>query len=70
MEHTNDLIEQYNYDEFTREKVFPFLNFENSPTLGQKGDDYTLLGLDQNETTLKTILSHQLYTVVEFGSFT
>jgi len=66
----SDLISSYNYDEFTREKVFPLLNFENSPPLGQKTPNYPLWELNGNETNLYAILSGHLYTVVEFGSFT
>lgn len=65
-----DIIERYNYDEFTPEKVFPWLNFENSPEVGQKAPDFALWQLDGRETTLSTIWSGNLYTVVEFGSFT
>ena len=70
MDHKEDLIARYNYDEFTPAKVFPFLNFKNSPMLGQKIKDFTLLDLDENEITLSAILAQNSYTIVEFGSFT
>ncbi|RMG90274.1 MAG: hypothetical protein D6706_19935 [Chloroflexi bacterium] len=66
----SDLIKRYNYDEFTREKVLPWLNFEASPPLGQKAPDFPLWHLDGTETRLSEIWSQHLYTIVEFGSFT
>jgi hypothetical protein len=65
-----DLVSRYNYDEFTPEKVLPWLNFESSPTIGQKAPDFPLWHLDQTETSLSQIWSSHKYTVVEFGSFT
>jgi hypothetical protein len=65
-----DLIARYNYDEFTGRKVFPWLKFEASPPLGQKAPDFPLWGLDGRETRLSEIWSDNLYTIVEFGSFT
>lgn len=61
---------QYNYDEFTKEKVFPLMNFENSPPLGQPAPSFPLWQLDGSETSFKAIWSSHTYTVVEFGSFT
>ena len=63
-------IAQYNYDEFTPNKVIPILNFMNSPMLGMVGEDFPLWRLDGSETRLNDIWSQNLYTIVEFGSFT
>ena len=70
MEENADLLTRYNYDEFTPEKVLPWLNFENSPPLGKKAPDFPLWHLDGSETSLSAIWSQNLYTIVEFGSFT
>ena len=64
------LIARYNYDEFTAPKVFPWLRFEDSPPLGQTAPDFPLWHLDNRETRLSEIWSANLYTIVEFGSFT
>jgi len=63
-------LTQYNYDEFTPNKVMPLLNFANSPMLGAPGEDFPLWQLDGTETSLSAIWSQNLYTIVEFGSFT
>ena len=65
-----DLIARYNYDEFIASKVFPWLQFEASPALGQKAPDFPLWHLDDQETRLSEIWSAHTYTIVEFGSFT
>jgi hypothetical protein len=64
------LIARYNYDEFTPEKVMPWLNFEDSPSLGQPAPDFPLWHLDGRQTRLSEIWSQHVYTIVEFGSFT
>ena len=64
------LLARYNYDEFKLEKVVPWLNFEESPPLGQTAPDFPLWHLDGRETRLSEIWSAHVYTVVEFGSFT
>ena len=66
----NDLIARYNYDDFTREKVFPWLNFEGSPELGRPAPDFPLWQLDGRQTSLSEVWSGHTYTIVEFGSFT
>ena len=66
----SELISRYNYDEFTVEKVLPWLNFESSPPLGQRAPDFPLWHLDRTETSLSEIWSEHSLTVVEFGSFT
>ena len=66
-----DLVERYNYDEFTAQKVLPWLNFDASPALGQPAPDFPLWLLeDGRETRLSDLWSAHAYTVVEFGSFT
>ena len=65
-----DLVSRYNYDEFTQEKVLPWLQFENSPPVGDAAPDFPLWHLDGKETCLSEIWTAQTYTIVEFGSFT
>jgi hypothetical protein len=65
-----ELINRYNYDTFTAEKVMPWLNFKASPPLGQPAPDFPLWYPDGSQTSLREIWSSQPYTVVEFGSFT
>ena len=65
-----DLIIGYNYDEFVFEKFHPWLNFEESPALGEKPPEFMLWALDGEETHFSEVVSQHLYTVVEFGSFT
>lgn len=60
----------YNYPEFTKENVFPWLNFENSPAVGQTAPSFPLWRLDGTETSLEAVWSQHAFTVVEFGSFT
>ncbi|MBV7327415.1 hypothetical protein KFU94_03975 [Chloroflexi bacterium TSY] len=64
------LLEQYNYDSFVPDKFGPWLNFNESPPLGENAPDFPLWTLDGEETMLSAIWSQSLYTVVEFGSFT
>ena len=66
----SNLVTRYNYDAFTREKVLPWLNFEESPPLGSPAPDFPLWDLDGRETRLSAVWSQHRYTVVEFGSFT
>ncbi len=65
-----DLVTRYNYDEFVPAKFMPWLNFENSPSLGEKAPDFPLWTLDRAETSLRAIWSAHTFTVIEFGSFT
>ena len=65
-----EMISRYNYDEFTAEKVMPWLNFEASPPLGQPAQDFPLWYPDGKETSLSQLWSNHTYTVVEFGSYT
>lgn len=64
------LIKKYNYDAFTKEKVFPWLQFDASPALGQKAPDFQLWDLEGSQTQLAEIWQSHKLTVVEFGSFT
>lgn len=66
----SSLVERYNYDKFIPDKFEPWLNFETSPPLGQAAPDYPLWNLDGEETSLSEIWKNNLYTIVEFGSFT
>lgn len=66
----SSLVERYNYDVFIPDKFEPWLNFETSPPLGQAAPDYPLWNLDGELTSLSEIWKNNLYTIVEFGSFT
>lgn len=70
MSSDNDLLTRYNYDEFTAEKVLPWLNFGASPPIGRKAPDFPLWHLGGTQTSLSEIWSAHSYTIVEFGSFT
>ena len=65
-----DLTTRYNYDEFVPAKFEPWMRFDQSPALGQPAPDFPLWNLDRSETSLQEIISQNLYTIVEFGSFT
>lgn len=64
------LIEQYNYDEFVREKFEPLLNFDNSPPIGVPAPDFPLWELDKRKTSLSDVWAKNDLTIIEFGSFT
>lgn len=66
-----ELTARYNYSAFILEDVMPWLQFEQSPPLGQKAPDFPLHNLeDGTATALSAIWSQHLYTIVEFGSYT
>jgi hypothetical protein len=65
-----DLLALYNYDAFIPANFEPWMNFENSPPVGVAAPDFPLWDLDQNQTSLSEIWSQNMYTIVEFGSFT
>jgi hypothetical protein len=65
-----DLVTRYNYDSFIPENFGPWMNFEDSPAVGEQAPDFPLWDLEQKETVLSQIWSQYLFTVVEFGSFT
>ncbi len=65
------LIEQYNYPIFAREYFELWMQFDESPVLGQPAPVFPLWKLEnRQETSLKAIWSAHHLTVVEFGSFT
>jgi hypothetical protein len=66
----NGLIARYNYDSFVPEKFGPWMRFDESPALGERGPDFSLWQLDGPQTSLHAICQPHPYTVVEFGSFT
>ncbi len=63
-------VDIYNYDEFVPEKFERWMRFDQSPVLGSKVDNFKLLDLEGNETSLTEVLNQFQFTVVEFGSFT
>ena len=66
----DDLLTRYNYDAFTPDKFTPWMNFDQSPALGQAAPDFPLWPLAGGETRLSALWSQHTYLVVEFGSFT
>ncbi len=66
----DNLLERYNYDEFIPAKFEPWMRFVKSPALGTPAPDFPLWNLEQQETSLSAVWKDNLYTVVEFGSFT
>jgi hypothetical protein len=65
-----EIIYQYNYDEFVPHKFERWMNFDASPRLGAPAPDFPLWQLDGSQTRLSEVWLKNLYTVVEFGSFT
>ena len=65
-----DVTAVYNYDEFTEEKVMPWMNFDGSPPLGETAPDFPLWHLDGQQVSFSQIWAKHRFTVVEFGSFT
>ena len=66
-----DLLERYNYSTFVPAKFEPWHNFDQSPALGAKVPDFPLWSREERtEIGLLALLKQNLYTVVEFGSFT
>ncbi len=67
----SDLLRRYNYDRFIPENYRQWMRFDVSPALGNPGPSFPLWRLDDRaETTLAAVAKENLYTVVEFGSFT
>ena len=60
----------YNYPDFVRDRVLPLLRFDESPPVGKPAPDFPLWHLDGSETSLSAQWKDNVYTVVEFGSFT
>lgn len=69
MQETNHHPE-YNYDSFVPEKFKPWMRFDESPPLGERGPSFTLYTLEEKPIRLSDVWGESLYTVVEFGSFT
>jgi hypothetical protein len=67
---SDDLMSRYHYTEFRIDTALPWLNFKNSPPLGEAAPDFPLWELDGRETSLSEIWSQHVFTIVEFGSFT
>ena len=66
----DDLISRYNYNSFTPQNFEPWMQFDNSPKVGVAAPDYPLWDLEENQINLSEIWSQNMYTIVEFGSFT
>ncbi len=67
----SDLLIRYNYARFIPELVEPWLRFDESPPLGHEAPDFPVWSLaDGAETLFSRIWQRNLFTVVEFGSFT
>ena len=66
----SDLLSRYNYDAFIPSNFEPWDNFEISPPIGQPAPDFSLWDLEEKETSLSEIWSQNVFTIVEFGSFT
>jgi hypothetical protein len=64
------ILAAYNYDTFVGEKVEPWLNFEESPPLGQPAPDFPVTTLDGQVVQLSEVWRKAAYTIVEFGSLT
>ena len=52
-----DLIIRYNYDEFVPGKFRQWMNFDNSPPIGEKAPDFPLWQMDGTETSLSAVWS-------------
>ncbi len=66
----SDLVERYNYDSFTQEKISPWMNYGQSPAIGQVAPTFPLQPIDGQAVQLKDLWSAARFLVVEFGSFT
>jgi hypothetical protein len=64
------LLERYNYSEFVPVKFAPWMRFDESPPLGELAPDFLLWDLDENQIYLHDVIKENIYTIVEFGSFT
>lgn len=65
-----DLARLYNYDSFVEEKFGRWMNFENSPPLGEPAPDFPLGRLNGRQTRLSEVWARHSLTIIEFGSFT
>jgi hypothetical protein len=66
----DDLIKRYNYDSFVPDNFMPWMRFDASPALGDPAPDFPLWDLEEREVNLSSLWSENLYTIVEFGSYT
>lgn len=62
-----NLIERYNYDAFVPAQFEPWMNFDQSPKVGERAPDFPLWPLEGGETTLSTLWSQYNYLVVGSG---
>ena len=65
-----ELLARYNYDEFIPEKFGPWMRWEEAPRAGTFGPDFPLWTLEEREISLYTVLKENIFTILEFGSFT
>jgi hypothetical protein len=63
-------IPQYNYTHFIPSDIVPFMAFDESPAIGSPAPDFPVWQLDGTPTKLSNIWTENLYTIIEFGSFT
>lgn len=66
----DDILTRYNYDSFIPDNFGQWMQFHNSPKLGEPAPDFSLFQLNGTKTRLSEIWSAHAFTVVEFGSFT
>ena len=67
----DELLEAYNYDSFVPQKFGPWLRFNESPPVGKPAPDFALWRLEErSQVMFSEIWSANMYTIVEFGSFT
>lgn len=64
------LSKKYNYDSFTPQNFQPWLRFDDSPPLGERGPNFSLWTLNKEKVVLSDLWGEHLYTIVEFGSYT
>ena len=70
-EENQDLLQRYNYPDFTPEYFEPWMRFNDSPNAGETGGDFPLWCAHTGaKRSLAHIWSEHPFTVVEFGSFT
>ena len=65
-----NLLAKYNYDSFVPKNFEPWMRFDQSPSPGSIGLDFTLWDLEEKETFLSQVWSAHQFTIIEFGSFT
>ena len=65
-----ELVARYNYVSFIPDNFMPWMKFDHSPEVGEEAPDFPLWNLEEKVTSLSEIWSSNLFSVVEFGSFT